>query len=145
MARTNNGLPGIYNSTAITLSDGEGAAIALDSSGRMIPAVVVATTDDFQATITSANATSATQVKAKTAAKKIYVEDLIISVDTAMNVQLQDDAGSPEVLMEQIYLPANSVFSKSFKKPLVVATNQDLDVIASASGNISVTVTGKVK
>lgn len=101
-------------------------------------------TSDFQETITSANATSATAVKAKTAAKKIYVTDLIISVDTAMNVQLQDDNGSPVVLMEQIYLPANSVFSKTFSTPLVVATNQDLDVVASASGNISVTVTGYV-
>lgn len=100
--------------------------------------------DAFQATITSGDASSATQVKAKTAAKNIYITDLIISVDTAMNVQLQDDAVSPEVLMEQIYLPAVSVFSKIFETPIKVATNQDLDVITSASGNISVTVTGYV-
>lgn len=98
----------------------------------------------FQATVTSANATSATAVKAKTASKKIYVTDLIISVDTAMNVQLQDDNGSPAVLVEQMYMPANSVFSKTFRTPLVVATNQDLDVITSASGNISVFVSGYV-
>lgn len=100
--------------------------------------------DSFQATITSADAQAATSVKAKTASKKIYVTDLIISVGGAMNVQLQDDAGSPVVLMEQIYMPANSVFSKSFRTPLMVATNQDLDVITSAAGNISVTVTGYV-
>lgn len=100
--------------------------------------------DAFQATITSANATSATDVKAKTAAKKIYVTDLIISVDTAMNVQLQDDTGTPVVLMEQIYLPAVSVFSKTFATPLMVDTNKDLEVITSASGNISITVTGYV-
>lgn len=36
MARTKHGLPGIYNASPITLSDGEGAALALDSSGRLM-------------------------------------------------------------------------------------------------------------
>jgi hypothetical protein len=35
MARTRNGLPGIYNLSAITLSDEEGSALALDSSGNV--------------------------------------------------------------------------------------------------------------
>lgn len=121
------------------------AAVGSDGAeGDSIGAAPFRRADSFQSTITSANATSATAVKAKTASKKIYVTDIIISVDTAMNVQLQDDAGLPEVLMEQIYLPANSVFSKTFSTPLMVATNQDLDVVASASGNISVTVTGYI-
>jgi len=98
----------------------------------------------FRKTITSSDATSATQVKEKTADKRIYITDLIISVDTAMNVQLQDDAESPAVTMEQIYLPANSVFSKSFLTPLQLAENVDLDVITSVSGNISITTTGYV-
>jgi len=36
MARVKHGLPGIYNSSAITLDDEEGAALGLDSSGRVI-------------------------------------------------------------------------------------------------------------
>jgi len=96
--------------------------------------------DAIQATITSADASSATAVVAKVAAKNIYVTDIVISVDTEMSVQLQDDAAA--VLMEQIYLPATSVWSKTFTTPLLVATNQDLDVLASVAGNISVTVTG---
>lgn len=36
MARTRHGLPGIYNSTPITLGNEEGAALALDSAGRVI-------------------------------------------------------------------------------------------------------------
>lgn len=163
MARTKHGLPGIYNLSTITLSDEEGSALGLDASGNVKVTLATAISllvggtetdtigvapfrrgDAFQATITSADAQAATQVKAKTSAKKIYITDLIISTDTAMNIQLQDDAGGPEVLMEQIYVPANSVFSKTFSTPLLVATNQDLDVIASASGNISVTVTGYV-
>jgi hypothetical protein len=105
-------------------------------------------TNYFHATITSADATSATQVKAKTAAKKIYVTSLTISVDTAMNVQLQSDNGTPQVVLEQVYLAANGgmALSASDKTlPLfVVNTNEDLDVITSASGNISVTVSGYV-
>lgn len=119
----------------------------IDSNGVESDKIGVSPTrrsDAFRATITSADATSSTVVKAKTAAKRIYVTDLIISVDTAMNVQLQDDAGSPEVLMEQIYLPANSVFSKVLSTPIMLAVNQDLRVITSASGNISVTVLGYV-
>ena len=36
MSRGQNGKPGIYNATPITLSDQEGAALALDVSGRVI-------------------------------------------------------------------------------------------------------------
>lgn len=122
---------GTYNSTETAL--------------KVINGVVPVYSDDcFQATITSANATSATQVKAKTASKSIYITDIVISTDTAMNIQLQDDTGTPVVLMEQMYFPASSIWSKTFVVPLKVATNKDLNVIASASGNISVTVTGYV-
>lgn len=106
--------------------------------------IAVYSSESFQATITSANATSATAVKAKTAAKKIYVTDMVISTDTAMNIQVQDDTGTPVVLIEQMYFPANSIWSKQFKTPMVVDTNKDLDIIASASGNISVYVSGFV-
>ncbi len=103
-------------------------------------------TNHFQATITSADAQAATQVKAKTAAKKIHVTDIIISVDTQMSVQLQSDNGTPQVVMEGVYLSADGGFTKTFNPrfPLVVNTNEDLDVITSAAGNISVTITGYV-
>jgi len=109
------------------------------------PVALAPDANQFQATITSADATTATQVKAKTAAKKIHVTSLIISTDTAMSIQLQDDTG-PTVLMEQVYLAANGGMAMNFPEatPLIVNTNEDLDVLASAAGNISVTVTGYV-
>lgn len=106
--------------------------------------IPVYATEMFQATITSANASSATLVKAATESKSIYITDLIISSDTALNAQLQDNTGTPVVLMEQIYLPANSVFSKQFKTPIKVASGNQLNIITSGAGNISVTVTGYV-
>lgn len=101
----------------------------------------------FQVTITSADASSATQLKAGVSDKKIYILSVIISVDTEMSVQLQDDAGTPNVLMEQIYMAANTTAGMAFhlQSPLVVDTDNDLDVITSAAGNISVTVTGYIK
>lgn len=36
MTRTIHGLPGIYNSSALSLSNGDGAALAIDSAGRLI-------------------------------------------------------------------------------------------------------------
>jgi len=101
--------------------------------------------DAFQAVKTSADAQSATEIKAATTGKRIYITDIIISTDTALNLQIQDDASTPIVLIEDLFLPANSVFSKSFKIPLRTTAGQALDVIASAAGNISVSVAGYVK
>ena len=122
------------------------AHVAIDGVVQTSEALsAVYATESFQVTVTSANATSATQVKAAGAAgTNIYVTDLVISTDTAMNIQLQDNTGTPVVMMEQMYFPANSIFSKSFKTPLKVTTAKDLNMIASATGNISVTVTGYV-
>lgn len=36
MPRVKHGLPGIYNATPLTLTDGDGAALALDSSGNSL-------------------------------------------------------------------------------------------------------------
>lgn len=114
--------------------------LKVDAFGRLLKGVEA---EAFQATITSADAQSATQVKAKTSAKKMYIHTIIVSTDTAMNIQFQDD-GTPTVLIEGLYLAANggAVLTFDPSTPLVVTTNQDLDVIASAAGNISVTVTG---
>lgn len=98
----------------------------------------------FQATITSADAQSATQVKAKTAGKKMYIRTLIVSVGTAMEVSLQDDTGTPVIVMEELFLGTNggAVVEFSDLAPLVVDTNKDLDVITSAAGDVSVSIFG---
>lgn len=131
-----------YDSTKPTAVDTDADAVRVlaDAYGRLLAGVEP---ERFQATITSANATSATMVKLKTAAKKMYILTLIVSTDTAMNIQFQDDTG-PTVLIEQLYLAANggAVINFPPEAPLVVNTNEDFDVIASVAGNISVTITG---
>jgi hypothetical protein len=121
-------------------ADADAARICTDRYGRVLAGVMP---QNFQATITSADAQAATQVKAKTADRKMYILSLIASTDTALNLQFQDDTG-PTVLIEGIYLAANGGFVMNWppEAPLVVNTNEDFDVIASAAGNISVTITG---
>lgn len=121
-------------------ADADAARICTDRYGRILRGIMP---QNFQATITSADAQSATQVKAKTADRKMYILSLVVSTDTAMNIQFQDDTG-PTVLIEQLYLAANGGAHLTWppEAPLVVNTNEDFDVIASATGNISVTITG---
>ena len=106
-------------------------------------------TNYFSATITSADASTATQVVAKTAAKKIYVTSLMISVgSSALEVKLQSDNGTPQVVMREVFLAANGglAWSAADKTlPLfVVNTNEDLDVITSGSGDVTVSVSGYI-
>lgn len=58
MARTKNGMPGIYNATALTLSDEEGSALALDANGNMrmspLPAPGVAYTTQSSGNVAAA-------------------------------------------------------------------------------------------
>jgi hypothetical protein len=98
----------------------------------------------FSATINSADATSATQVKAAAGASTyIYITDIIVSTDTAMNFKIQDDEGTPGVLIQSTYVAANGGFVANFATPIKQPTaNADIDVLASASGNISVTING---
>ena len=103
--------------------------------------------DRFQLTITSADATTATQVVAGVDGKSIYLTSLLISTDTATNFQFQDDNASPAVLIEQIYMGSNSTVGMAWHMqfPIKVAEAEDLDVIAAGAGNVSVTVTGYIE
>ena len=94
----------------------------------------------FNVTVTSADTTSGLTIRSGVASQKIYVTDLIISVDTASNYQLQDSDAT--VVMEQIYLAANSGLAKSFEKHIEVASGKDLEIHGAASGNVSVTAHG---
>jgi len=127
--------------------DGSGyIALKVNSNGAL-DVIGERHADFFTANITSADATTAVQVKAKTASKNIYITSFIISVDTEMNVKLQDDAGTPVVSVGPLYITANSGIAKNIDPiaPIKIATNQDLDVLASAAGNITVFVAGYVE
>lgn len=100
--------------------------------------------DAFQAIFSSADATAAAELQALSSGKSIYLTDIIISTDTAMNIKVQDSAGTPVVLIGPLYLPASGTFSKTFDTPLKTTISKALNVIASVSGNISVTASGYI-
>lgn len=154
---------GKYNASAPTLADGQRGDLQLDANGNTKVTLATALgglsngvendtilvapfrrADAFQAILTSADASTAAQIKSGTSAKSIYITDIVVSTDTAMNVKIQDNAGTPVVAFGPLYLPANSVWSKSLETPYKVATAADLNFKASVSGNISCAVTGYV-
>ena len=96
----------------------------------------------FQNTIASADASTPIQVVPAVVGKSFYLIDVVISVEVALTMQLQDGNGSPAVLVEDLFMPASSVWSKTWAMGLKVAAGEDLDVLASGAGNISITVTG---
>jgi len=135
-------LPSGAATSAKQLADGHNVAVTSQP-------VAGADANHFHATLTSADATTATSVKAKTAAKKIHVTSLEISVGaTAMEVQLQSDNVSPQVVMEENFFAINGGLTwTACDKTLplfVVNTNEDLDIIASVAGDVTISVSGYV-
>lgn len=134
---------GRYDTSARTLDNGDAGAIAISEDGGVVPG---RRAHAWSATINSADASSPTQVKAAGGVgTRHYITSIMISTDTAMNVQLQDDAGTPNVIVENIYLAANGGAVIPIPPGSAIQTaadNQDIDVVASTSGNITVFMTG---
>jgi hypothetical protein len=88
----------------------------------------------------SANASSTPLVitDAPTSEQKIVLDDLILSVDTAMTLILRTTTGV--VILAKFYLPANAVIQITPRGRIKAPTkNQTLELLASASGNIAAT------
>lgn len=93
-------------------------------------------------TVTSADATSTPLVitDAPTTSQKIVLDDVEISVDTAMLVTLRTSTGNKK--LGQYRMAANStiqITTRGRKKAPTI--NQTLEVLTSAAGNIHVTAT----
>jgi len=98
----------------------------------------------FENTVASADASTPVQVVPASGSLTFYLIDVVISVEDALTMQLQDD-GSPTVIVEDLFMPATSVWSKTWAMGLPVTAGQDLDLLASGAGNVSITVTGYYK
>ena len=121
-------------------ADADAARIMTDRFGRIVRGLMP---QNFQATFNSADAQAAAPVKAKTGSRKMYILSLVVSTDTAMNIKFQDD-NTPTVLIQPMYFAANGGAHLTWppEAPLVCGTNFDFDIVASAAGNVSVTITG---
>lgn len=92
--------------------------------------------------VSSANASSTPLVitDAPTAGEKIVLDDVEISVDTAMTVTLRTTTGNK--VLGKYYLPANGTIQVTTRGQKKAPTaNQTLEVLTSVAGNISVCAT----
>jgi hypothetical protein len=92
------------------------------------------------ARFTSANqsAAAASVTDAPTTGQKLVVTDILVSVDTAMRVDLKEETSG--TIVASLYLPANGTVQFTPRSKLKLATaNKKLQVQTSASGNIAVT------
>jgi len=122
-------------------ADGDAARFCTDRHGRIVRGLMP---QWFNAIFDSANASAeGNTVKAKTAARKIYILSLTISVDAEMWVKLQKEDST--AITPKFWLKAGGGLTKTYppEAPLVLDTvNVDLEVITEGAGNIGVEVTG---
>lgn len=73
----------------------------------------------------------------------LYLESLVMSTDTAMNIKIvRDTGGTPADVLGPYYFAANGGIAFVFKPPIQITTNQDLGYTSSAAGNHTITVSG---
>ena len=120
-------------------ADADAARLVTDRYGRLCTGLQP---QAAKATLNNADTTTAREVVAATASRKIYVTSLILSVDTAGNYWLED--GDAAAVTGKFYLAANGGCAITFPEgtPLSTATvNKALNVKGSTAGNVGVTVT----
>lgn len=92
------------------------------------------------ALVASADMTSAANVTdAPTAGQKIVITDILVSVDTAMNVLFEEETSGTDLL--KVFIPANGTIQITPRGKLKLATaDKKITAKASVAGNISITV-----
>lgn len=89
-------------------------------------------------TSADASASAAAVTDAPTAGQKLVITDVLISVDTAMRVDLKEETSG--TIIASLYLPANGSAQWTARSKTKLATaDKKLQVQTSAAGNIAVT------
>ena len=120
-------------------ADADAARLVTDRYGRLCTGLQP---QAAKAILDNADTTTAREIVAAVASRKIYVTSLILSVDTAGNYWLED--GDATAVTGKFYLAANGGVAITFPEgtPLnTVTVNKALNVKGSTAGNVSVTVT----
>lgn len=72
----------------------------------------------------------------------LYITDVILTTDTAMNIQLED--GDDADVIPPLYFAANGGASMNFQTAIRLTANRSLTITSSAGGNHSVLVNGYI-
>lgn len=114
-------------------------ATTLAISGT-VNSFAVSTGTSFQSYTIATTSAAGGVILRTSGANTIYVTDVLVSVPTAMNVQICSETTA----MGQVFLAANGGFVQDFTRPLICNSAQSLRVILSSSGTCAVTVCGYV-
>lgn len=92
------------------------------------------------AAVESADMTTAAAITdAPSTGEKIYLRDLILSSDTAMNVEIRD--GSAGTVLVKLYMEANVPSQITPRGEITSSADTQLYAAASVAGNIAITAT----
>lgn len=120
-------------------ADADAARLVTDRYGRLCTGLQP---QAAKATLDNADTTTAREIVAATASRKIYITSLILSVDTAGNYWLED--GDATAVTGKFYLAAKGGVAQTFPEGTPLNTpvvNKALNVKGSTAGNVSVTIT----
>jgi hypothetical protein len=130
-----------YDATKPTaVADGDAVRVLSDEYGRLLSGVEKTR---WQAVFDSANATAeANVVHASAASTIVVVQSYVISSDVEGWIKLQDEDST--ALTGKFWLKAGGGVAITLpdKAPIVLGVDKDLEVIAEAAGNVSVSATG---
>jgi hypothetical protein len=120
-------------------ADADAARLLTDRYGRLC---IGKQPQSATAILNNADTTTARELVAAVASRKVYITSMIISVDTAGNYWLED--GDAVAVSAKMYFAANGGCAIHFPEgtPLKTPTvNKALNVKGSVAGNVGVTIT----
>jgi len=125
------------NPLSVSLIGADGSPEAVKDGGPGWESVFGVSGARFTSANQSASAASVTN--APTTGQKLVITDVLISVDTAMRVDLKEETSG--TVLASLYLPANGTVQFTPRGKLKLATvNKKLQLQTTVSGNVATTV-----
>lgn len=124
------------------VAEGDRAQVITDVYGR--PFVETAHPTRWSVNENHTTAQTNNELKATPGAGlRLYITDIILSTDTAMNIKLvEDTGGTPVTIAGPYYFAANGGMHTNFRNPIPVTADKNLGFTSSAAGNHAVTING---
>lgn len=97
----------------------------------------------FRFTETTADSTTGLNLGTAVPGKAYRITDMVISTDTEMTITVKETDN--DIIIEEMYFPATSIWSKTWCTPITLMAGEYLVVYGSLAGNVTVTITGYLK
>lgn len=125
-----------------SVAENDAVRVAADLNRRIY--VNTAHPNYWQVNSNTSIAQTATELKGTPGASlSLFVQSVVMSTDTAMNVQfVESTGGSTAVVAGPYYFAANGGLAFKYEPPLKITANTNLGYTSSGAGNHTVTITG---